>query len=377
MSLSNFLDKLPPVSTESFHIDNASEWVFNYVAKNNAKDPGVKQASYNSFECDLEKLTPESLIANVPFPLLYRIRNMNNNSEKFVFSDLQHNYLAFNFEYKENECTYVIHTIDEVFIKKFEDFLKGSVVSKASKNNVYVISSSRSGLSLHSMGTLDTKLEETNYDPSVIEGYNYILEEFQKKDPYGRLAIVNGPPGTGKSYMLRSLLSTIKNSLIILLPAKMVGDIDSPSIIKLLSEERYYGDLEDLGREKIKNMPIVFVLEDADACLVPRDDGNMSTISSFLNYSDGIFGSMLDMRIIATTNADRIQFDAALTRPGRLCRHVRVGLLSPEQAGVVYTRLTGKQKVYTEETSLATVYGDAYNKKPEKQKKVKNLGFSA
>ena len=376
MSFIEYLNKLKPIQIESGHQVGLQEWIYNFVVKNNLSSHGTIVNAYNSFDFEAEKLTLEEISKNIKYPLVVKTKNYSSHEERFVFSDLRNNFLSIELDFKANNGHYWHFSDKEQNIKDFEQFIKQGFVQKNKSNNVYVISTSRSGLSLHSMGTMDVALEPSNYSPEVVEAYDYILDEFQKKEPYGRLAIVNGPPGVGKSFMLRSLLSSIKDSLIILLPAKMVGDIDSPGIIKLLSEERYYGELEELGKEKIKNMPIIFVLEDADACLVPRDDGNMSTISSFLNYSDGIFGSMLDMRIIATTNADKIQFDSALMRPGRLCKHIRVGHLSKEQASAVYKRLTDKDKVYDQEVSLAEVYGDAYNKKTEKIKKTKALGFS-
>jgi ATP-dependent 26S proteasome regulatory subunit len=103
----------------------------------------------------------------------------------------------------------------------------------------------------------------------------------------------------------------------------------------------------------------------------------MSTISSLLNYTDGIFGAMMDIRIIATTNADTINFDTALTRPGRLCSHVYIDLLKPERASAVYKRLTkGKEKVYTDPVSLAQIYMDSYEGKDKYAKTKKQVvGF--
>ncbi len=170
---------------------------------------------------------------------------------------------------------------------------------------------------------------------------------------------MNGIPGGGKTNLLKGVISSIKNSTVILLPAKFVVELDSPSIVSLLIEERSdrYGALNDRD-SKEKNTPILFIIEDADDCLVPRDGANMSTISSLLNYTDGIFGSMLDLRIIATTNADHMDFDKALLRPGRLCRHVVVDALSPEKATDVYRRLGGTGNPYTDKKTLAQVYAD-------------------
>ncbi len=49
----------------------------------------------------------------------------------------------------------------------------------------------------------------------------------------------------------------------------------------------------------------MLIVEDADECLVQRGSDNMSTIASVLNISDGILGSILDVRVLATTNAEK------------------------------------------------------------------------
>jgi ATP-dependent 26S proteasome regulatory subunit len=132
-------------------------------------------------------------------------------------------------------------------------------------------------------------------------------------------------------------------------------------------------------RHSIGTKPMTFLIEDADACLVPRGADNVSLISSLLNLTDGIFGSMLDVRFIATTNASSIDFDPAITRPGRLCKHTYIDLLDSIKAGQVYARLTGgKEKKYSSKVSLATVYQDVNEGKNDyssSQLKKNSVGF--
>lgn len=86
--------------------------------------------------------------------------------------------------------------------------------------------------------------------------------------------------------------------------------------------------------------PIVLILEDADQCLVPRAADNISSISSLLNLSDGILGSLLDIRIIATTNAKQEKMDQAILRDGRLSKRIEVNALEYDQANHIFQRLT-------------------------------------
>ena len=68
----------------------------------------------------------------------------------------------------------------------------------------------------------------------------------------------------------------------------------------------------------------------------------MGGISAILNTSDGILGSTLDLRIVATTNAKKVDFDSAILRPGRLCTHIEVDKISTEQAHKIFLRETSK-----------------------------------
>ncbi len=245
------------------------------------------------------------------------------------------------------------------------------IFSKNFKNvetdNIYVISTNNDSLSLNNLGRLKYSFIRDNYEDKVLKGYDYVVSEYNKSNPAGRITIVNGPPGGGKTNLLKGMISEIKNSTTILLPAKFVVELDSPSIVSLLIEERsdrfgalHYDD-DDSSKKKTAATSVLFIVEDADDCLVPRDGANMSTISSLLNYTDGIFGSMLDLRIIATTNADHVDFDKALTRPGRLCKHIIVDALSPEKAQNIHDRLAdGKDSRfnYEKKTTLAQVYAN-------------------
>lgn len=102
--------------------------------------------------------------------------------------------------------------------------------------------------------------------------------------------------------------------------------------------------------------PIVLVLEDADKVLVNRAAGDMAAISSLLNLGDGILGGVINARILATTNASKLEMDPATRRPGRLCSHVDVGTLDAEHATAVLRRLTGKNITANKPVTLAQVY---------------------
>src|SRR5690606_35881131 len=110
-----------------------------------------------------------------------------------------------------------------------------------------------------------------------------------------------------------------------------------------------FSTIEDFDRALAEGPPeikkknkIVLILEDADDVLAPREQTNMAGIHSILNLTDGILGKILNVRIIATTNALAKSLDRAIIRPGRLCVHSEVGPLSQDHAQRIFEREGGK-----------------------------------
>lgn len=242
--------------------------------------------------------------------------------------------------------TFLTTNNDEV--ENFVNVAKENL-EKTRKNTVSVLTSGMDGFYLTPIGTLDAPLVRENYTQEVVDGFDFAINDLKSSNPFGRLVIVNGPPGTGKTYLIRGLINELENNTIVLIPPKLIAEIDGPSLLPTF-----------IHHKKRNQRPITLIIEDADACLAPRMNDNISSISSLLNHTDGILGTLLDLKIIATTNQDHIAFDEALTRAGRLSRHIEVNELSAEKANEVYKRLTeDEEHSYDRPTILADVYADA------------------
>lgn len=247
-------------------------------------------------------------------------------------------------------------------------------LSPKTGNTVYTVGQSNRGFNLQDLGKMNDIWQKNNYCPEIIKKALYCIDQINSTDPNGRLTIINGEPGTGKTHLIKGMIPMIKNSLIILLPTKLVTEVDGPALAYMLAEWKDLYGYDDCGEPY--NPAIVFIVEDADDCLTVRNDFNMSSVSSMLNNTDGIFGSLLDLRIITTTNAHQIEFDKAFTRPGRLCAHITIEKLEPEHASKIYKRLTDKEKTYKEPVTLAQVYADANNNPHGYVKEEKKVGFT-
>ena len=266
-----------------------------------------------------------------------------------------------------------IYSLDEEQILRIKKVLKQHCENKAAKKGkVFVLVSTQQGMTLQEFGVAGEDFIEGNYRPEVVEKYRHVVKDLNDPDPCGRIAILDGPPGTGKTHMVRALLNEVPEATFILIQAGSVTDLGSPNFISVLMEEQR------------KDQPMILVLEDADECLSSRKADNISAISALLNFSDGIFGALLDMRIVATTNIDLRDLDKAVMRPGRLCRRIEVTLLDATQAQAVHHRLKGGSGPFVEGHfySLGEIYTIAKGSESPAEtdvrvhgKKLKTVGF--
>ena len=239
---------------------------------------------------------------------------------------------------------------------KYASDLFGSVLKHEdpAKGLVFSLAKTMGGYGIRRLGTAGSPLERGNYSPDVLKAYDHIVEDLNTDSPCGRLVILAGEPGSGKTYMVRSLLACNPKAAFILVPPHLMAELSGPDILPALTA----------AKDEMSG-PIALIIEDADQCLVPRDksssirESNMNAISGLLNLGDGILGSVLDIRIIATTNAHSIQFDEAIMRDGRLCKHAHVGLLPAPVAAQALARLTGQKLAFSKAVPLATVYKKA------------------
>lgn len=202
---------------------------------------------------------------------------------------------------------------------------------------VYVMGYTPNGVRFFNIGFAAVPINRTNYTDDVVTAFDSICAELNSSTPSGRLTILDGPPGTGKTYLIRGVMDAVANGMFIFVPPTMISQLGDPSLITALLE---------LGEGR-KSGPSIFVLEDADQCLVERNTMNMNNISALLNLTSGIMGELLDIRVIASSNAERVEIDNALRRPGRLSEQITIGPLTDEQARTIFCELTGMGTVPT------------------------------
>jgi hypothetical protein len=277
-------------------------------------------------------------------------------------------YISISFTKKSNAVSVTGYLMEEKLLVLFKH-IEDNFISKSKKDLVFSIVKSSFGLEIKNLGSGSSPLIEENYNPEVISDLKHVVEAFNKSPPSGRICILNGEPGTGKTHLARSFLSEL-DCVFLIVPSNLIASLDSPEFLPLL-----------LRVKDSHEKPIILIIEDGDTCLVPRKSDNMSTITSLLNLSDGILGAIMDIKMIVTTNAEIRDVDQAIMRPGRLCKNINVGPLPYELANNVYRRLMTNQEASLEKKrfyTLAEIY-DVFNNKDNPKgiaaSKPKTIGF--
>lgn len=153
--------------------------------------------------------------------------------------------------------------------------------------------------------------------PAWIDGWLAALETRR----FG-LTILSGPPGTGKTTLIRSLAHWLSDAcLFYFMPAAKFAGVESSDIVTFWADENRHSKLRK-----------VLILEDAESVLQRRGDDNREKVATLLNLTDGMMGDALGLQVVCTLNCSVAELDPALLRPGRLLAQREIGPLTADEA---------------------------------------------
>jgi energy-coupling factor transporter ATP-binding protein EcfA2 len=196
--------------------------------------------------------------------------------------------------------------------------ISGCFIKKDKKDNV-----SEFGIATISDGQLYTSWYELpkKFDIDVTKQYNddlpyericNIIEDESRAD----LMLFYGEPGTGKSTLIKHLISMYPDRQFIFLDANILAGIQPAKFITYLTE----------------NENSILILEDCEKVLQSREIVENGIMSTILNITDGVISDILGIKLICTFNTALSKIDEALLRKGRLSLKYEFKKLSKDKA---------------------------------------------
>ena len=158
--------------------------------------------------------------------------------------------------------------------------------------------------------------------------------------PWRRGYLLHGPPGTGKSSLIRAVASELDRDIALI-------DVARPSLS------------DDALREALVNAPsgAILAMEDVDAVFRGREGEKRSgpSFSGLLNAIDGVAAQEGRALVMTTNHPERL--DPALVRPGRADLHLEIGPLGAAGALAMYRRFFPEAQM--DEAAFRRRMGDA------------------
>lgn len=245
-----------------------------------------------------------------------------------------------------------------------ESIIKGIALpgKKKKAGHIHLIVQQRNSLDTEPFKLACPELDvEMNYGRKFADSYETIFKSLNdhKNDERGRLLLLHGEPGTGKTTFINYLANKI-NRKILWLPTMLAESITSPGFISLLME----------------NKGCVLIIEDAERVIGDRTSGSSSSIgvSNILNLTDGVLGDALQIHVIATFNTAKENIDKALLRSGRLIAEHKFDALPVEDTNRLLAHL-GKEGTSDKPLTLSDIYTFG-QKEIKTEEKKSQMGFN-
>lgn len=172
------------------------------------------------------------------------------------------------------------------------------------------------------------------YGKNFLNIYDRLLEFL---DTHRKLVLLHGQPGTGKSTLIKQLVTETIDNLLYFSPEN-INLLGTPQFTKFL--------LEHTNK--------VIVAEDCESVLV-NSESRSNVTSNILNLTDGVLAEIYNCGLLATFNTNITNLDPALVRPGRLFLDYELKALTVEESNI-FLEYKNSTKRVDKEMTLAELF---------------------
>ena len=159
-------------------------------------------------------------------------------------------------------------------------------------------------------------LIRNNYTPDVQDEFANLL--VRMNDSRSGLIVLNGPPGTGKTHLIRALLTELKG--------KRGGLVCVPPITFLTDISKL------LDAVSAKTSSLVVFEDLGDVLTSAASSEHVEVFSNLVNVTDGLLSLLNDSLLLLSFNTDIGKINPAILRPGRCIGQIEIGELPVAQA---------------------------------------------
>lgn len=200
-----------------------------------------------------------------------------------------------------------------------------------------------------------------NYSGAIVTKLDRLMQFNPDESVAGKIGILLGPAGTGKTHLIRSLSREWKSWA---------------NFKYILDVERFFKDpnymLEVVLKTRGERKWNVIVCEDAEEYIAPDSKEKIGqSLSRLLNIGDGLIGQGLRLILLFTTNAPDAALHPAITRAGRTFCKIHIPLMSAKESG----QWLGLDRETVSEMSLADLYAQKEDAQIIADKAEKKIGF--